>query len=117
MNMKKALVFTAVTGCIIGACAITGYAIDIDSAKEQLNQLSGYDFMGFEYEKLLFELREAYAKGSVIKEIWFDIATTKEQIIQTMKCFEDNDLIYYSIGGVGALIKLKKIGVLLRLLR
>lgn len=117
--MKKAVAFTA-AGCIIGLCAITGFAIDIDSAKEQLHQQlssSSYDFMGFKYEELYFKLRESYSNGSISKSLLFDLQTLMEQISLGIKCFEDNDIIYYCTGAAGVLLKLKKASALLRLLR
>jgi hypothetical protein len=92
-------------------------SICLDESRKLLNDYitSGYDFMGWRGESLYFALRDS--QGGILNQVWFDIQTLPEQLKMSLKCFSDNELIYFLSGGCGVFAKLKGMGSLLKALK
>lgn len=113
--MKRLKLFSALAvGAAVMLIGAKVYAMDPQI--EQYLTDGEWDLLGWRGEALYFKLQEMYAQGNPFKIIHYDIMNLKAQALMSLKCFNDNDLIYMAFSGSGFLIKIKKAAILLKLL-
>ncbi|MBB6214941.1 hypothetical protein HNQ80_001026 [Anaerosolibacter carboniphilus] len=68
----------------------------IEYAEKKIDEYmsSGWDLLGWRGEKIYFQLRDDYSRGSIIKQIEFEMQTAGKQFRMIEKNYKDNDLIY-----------------------